>query len=351
MARHRHIALGSSKTTTTATARQHTGGAALLTIIVNAAPLLATILCRWFGRLAMPMGEALSAVAGAMTAVMSDGKRSTRDEGIKRSTAKSAAGAIGDLGRGGCVAEEKGRWVAVHEMREWRRGEGAVCCFRGIWLANLPDDDPDHWEASGLRERELLAGWLAGLSCTEHLSNSTIQRTRSKLSGSGPPFPLSPVAQSSQDQGPAKTAKRGQARARHRRSWEKGFAGRPQQSQQTSPRGRQAAPLKSSLASQKSPRFFGGEQRRYSDLESWTQVHLRIPAASQHWRIRQWTTADHEDGFQVLQLTGDRVLPGQPALQPRRHPPVLARWQQGHCLQSRRVRIAFILASSPRAGL
>ncbi len=37
-----------------------------LTMIVKAAPLLATILCRWLGRLAMPIGEALSAVAGAM---------------------------------------------------------------------------------------------------------------------------------------------------------------------------------------------------------------------------------------------------------------------------------------------
>lgn len=36
------------------------------TIIVKAAPLLATILCRWLGRLAMPIGEALSVVAGAI---------------------------------------------------------------------------------------------------------------------------------------------------------------------------------------------------------------------------------------------------------------------------------------------
>ncbi len=35
-------------------------------MMVKAAPRLATILCRWFGRLAMPIGEALSAVAGAM---------------------------------------------------------------------------------------------------------------------------------------------------------------------------------------------------------------------------------------------------------------------------------------------
>lgn len=95
----RHSARGSTR---------EGGGRALLTIIVNAAPLLATILCRWFGRLAMPMGEALSAVAGAMAAVMSDGKRSTRDEGIKRSTAKSAAGAIGDLGRGEVSRRRRG---------------------------------------------------------------------------------------------------------------------------------------------------------------------------------------------------------------------------------------------------
>ena len=73
-----------------------------------------------------------------------------------------------------------------------------------------------------------------------------------------------------------------------------------------------------------------------SIVHTWRE-HLGIPAASEHWRTGQWTTADHEDGFQVLQLAGDRVLPGQPALQPRRHPPVLARRQQGHRLQSRRV--------------
>lgn len=36
-------------------------------MIVKPAPRLATILCRWFGRLAMPIGEALSAAAGAMS--------------------------------------------------------------------------------------------------------------------------------------------------------------------------------------------------------------------------------------------------------------------------------------------
>lgn len=38
----------------------------ILTIIVNAAPRFATILCRWFGRLAMPIGEADSIDAGAI---------------------------------------------------------------------------------------------------------------------------------------------------------------------------------------------------------------------------------------------------------------------------------------------
>lgn len=36
------------------------------TIIVKLAPRLATILCRWLGKLAMPIGEALSAGAGAI---------------------------------------------------------------------------------------------------------------------------------------------------------------------------------------------------------------------------------------------------------------------------------------------
>ena len=35
-------------------------------MIVKAAPLFATILCRWFGRFAIPMGDALSAVGGAI---------------------------------------------------------------------------------------------------------------------------------------------------------------------------------------------------------------------------------------------------------------------------------------------
>ncbi len=36
------------------------------TIIVKPAPRFATILCRWLGKLAMPIGEALSAGAGAI---------------------------------------------------------------------------------------------------------------------------------------------------------------------------------------------------------------------------------------------------------------------------------------------
>lgn len=35
-------------------------------MIVKAAPRFATILCLWLGKLAMPMGEALSVAAGAM---------------------------------------------------------------------------------------------------------------------------------------------------------------------------------------------------------------------------------------------------------------------------------------------
>lgn len=35
----------------------------MCTIIVKAAPLFATILCRWFGRFAIPIGLSLSAVA------------------------------------------------------------------------------------------------------------------------------------------------------------------------------------------------------------------------------------------------------------------------------------------------
>jgi hypothetical protein len=45
---------------------QHLTGVGKQTIIVKAAPLFATILCRWLGRLAMPIGEALSAAAGAI---------------------------------------------------------------------------------------------------------------------------------------------------------------------------------------------------------------------------------------------------------------------------------------------
>ncbi|KAK5627326.1 hypothetical protein RRF57_003042 [Xylaria bambusicola] len=34
--------------------------------MVKAAPLFATILCRWLGKLAMPIGDALSAAAGGI---------------------------------------------------------------------------------------------------------------------------------------------------------------------------------------------------------------------------------------------------------------------------------------------
>jgi len=36
-------------------------------MMVKAAPRFATILCRWLGKLAIPIGEADSAAAGAMT--------------------------------------------------------------------------------------------------------------------------------------------------------------------------------------------------------------------------------------------------------------------------------------------
>lgn len=39
------------------------------TIIVNAAPLFATILCRWLGRFAIPIGVALSAAGGAIIGI------------------------------------------------------------------------------------------------------------------------------------------------------------------------------------------------------------------------------------------------------------------------------------------
>ena len=43
-------------------------------MMVKAAPLFATILCRWLGRLAMPIGEALSAAVGAIVKVASECK-------------------------------------------------------------------------------------------------------------------------------------------------------------------------------------------------------------------------------------------------------------------------------------
>jgi len=50
------------------------------TMIVKAAPLFATILCRWLGRLAIPMGDALSAAGGAIVELgleRGDNQRST----------------------------------------------------------------------------------------------------------------------------------------------------------------------------------------------------------------------------------------------------------------------------------
>lgn len=39
-------------------------------MIVKAAPRFATILCRWLGKLAMPIGDADSIVAGAIVTVV-----------------------------------------------------------------------------------------------------------------------------------------------------------------------------------------------------------------------------------------------------------------------------------------
>jgi hypothetical protein len=47
-------------------------------MIVKAAPLLATILCRWLGRLAMPIGEMLSAGWGAIFKYRAFDRRWTR---------------------------------------------------------------------------------------------------------------------------------------------------------------------------------------------------------------------------------------------------------------------------------
>lgn len=44
----------------------------VLTMMVKAAPLFATILCRWLGRFAMPIGDADSIAAGAMVLAWAD---------------------------------------------------------------------------------------------------------------------------------------------------------------------------------------------------------------------------------------------------------------------------------------
>ncbi len=64
---------------------------------------------------------------------------------------------------------------------------------------------------------------------------------------------------------------------------------------------------------------------------------LAIGACGNFLCFGRWTRGDHEDRFQILQPAGDRLLPGQPAVQPRRHPSVLARRQPRYCLQPRRV--------------
>lgn len=83
------------------------------------------------------------------------------------------------------------------------------------------------------------------------------------------------------------------------------------------------APLKSS---QRDSRIFGGGT---GDKPTW---RLNVVAGT-----RRWARGDHEDGFQVLQFTGNGVLPGQSPVQPRRDPFVLARRKQSLCVQSCRV--------------
>jgi len=51
----------------------------VLTIIVKAAPLFATILCRWLGRLAIPIGDADSVGAGATFAAIESMRTETTD--------------------------------------------------------------------------------------------------------------------------------------------------------------------------------------------------------------------------------------------------------------------------------
>lgn len=51
------------------------------TMMVKLAPRLATILCRWLGRLAMPMGEALSGAGGAMAEEISSKEGIESDAG------------------------------------------------------------------------------------------------------------------------------------------------------------------------------------------------------------------------------------------------------------------------------
>ncbi len=48
------------------------------TMIVKAAPLLATILCRWLGKLAMPIGDALSAAVGGILEICNDARQRDR---------------------------------------------------------------------------------------------------------------------------------------------------------------------------------------------------------------------------------------------------------------------------------
>jgi hypothetical protein len=154
--------------------------------------------------------------------------------------------------------------------------------------------------------------WQRELSCTEHLRHGK----RLKLGGSCSPFPLSPVltrmggGQGSLCQAPGLDGS----------GWASGLR------RKNSP-----APLKSSQR----VREFLAASTGDIPLGDWLSA-ARLITWLTSW-VGKWTSGDHEDRLQILQPAWNSLLPGQPAVQPRRHPFVLARRQQGHCLQPRRV--------------
>ena len=94
--------------------------------MVKPAPRLATILCRWFGRLAMPIGEALSAAGGAISTGF--GRSSGREgDAQKRMIDKQRETAERRLQ---CRCESNGRdqsrkMVEVRELVGCRRARSA----------------------------------------------------------------------------------------------------------------------------------------------------------------------------------------------------------------------------------